>query len=138
MIETKFENKEQASGNLGLPALRPTTASTTTNGGSGTGCVIAAGTFIEGQMKATDNVRLDGTLKGTLSCERRLVIGSGGKVEGTIWANDADVSGIIKGDIHVAGMLTIRNGALIHGSIVAKQWAVEEGGKYIGKCDIGK
>lgn len=112
-------------------------AGNTSKSSSGTGCVIARGTSVEGHLKSSDNIRLDGELKGTIACEKRVVMGESGKVEGSIYARDADISGFVEGDVQTEKLLTLRMGAHINGNIKAGQIYVEEGAIYNGKCSIG-
>ncbi|HHM20422.1 MAG TPA: polymer-forming cytoskeletal protein [Bacteroidetes bacterium] len=104
---------------------------------SGETCVISAGTVIEGKMQSSENIRLDGTLKGELTCDKRLVMGEKGKVEGNITTCDAVVMGTIEGELTASGTLTLKGTAYIKGTITAKSLVVEEGARYFGDCHIG-
>jgi len=101
------------------------------------GCVIAHNTSIEGLMKTEENIRLDGHLSGSLSCQRRLVVGNEGSVEGSVWAKEADISGKIEGDITIDGLLILRANAKIGGDLKAKAIQIEAGATYDGECTIG-
>lgn len=100
-------------------------------------CVIAAGTHIEGDFSSTENVRLDGILRGTLKCDHRLVIGEKGRVEGEVSAAEAVIMGQITGNLTVAGSLQLKSTAKIDGDITAKYLVVEEGAAYNGQCKVG-
>ena len=104
---------------------------------SGETCVISHGTMIDGKFKATENVRVDGIIKGEVKCEKRLVMGEKGRIEGTISSKDAIIMGKIEGELHVTGTLTLKGTALIKGIINAKYMIVDEGAKYYGECNIG-
>ncbi|NJK83073.1 MAG: polymer-forming cytoskeletal protein [Saprospiraceae bacterium] len=135
MIATAIETSKQLTKTVSLsPSLVTTTASTNS---SAIGCVIADGTHIEGMIKTKENIRLDGELTGTISCEQRLVIGMYGRANGTVWAKEADISGTIDGDIEVTQLLILRRNCVIRGVIKAKAVQVEEGAIYEGKCLIG-
>ena len=100
-------------------------------------CVIATGTHIEGDFSSTENVRLDGMLRGTLKCDHRLVIGEKGRVEGEVSAAEAVIMGQITGNLTVAGSLQLKSTAKIDGDITAKYLVVEEGAAYNGQCKVG-
>ena len=104
---------------------------------SGETCVISHGTIIEGKFNSTENIRLDGMMKGEIKCEKRLVMGEQGKVEGTVNTVDAVVMGTVEGEFKASGTLTLKATALIKGTIVAKYMIVEEGARYFGDCHIG-
>ena len=114
---------------------KPITSSTSTNQSSVN--IIGAGTQIEGKFSATENVRLDGFVKGEVKCSQRLVMGETGKVDGNIRTKDAIIMGTIEGELVAEGSLHLKGTAHIRGSIIAKYMVVDEGARYIGDCKIG-
>ena len=104
---------------------------------SGDTCVIASGTNIEGKFNSSENVRLDGFIKGEVKCSQRLVMGGSGKIEGNIITRDAIIMGKIEGEIKAEGTLHLKGTAYILGSIQAKFMVVDEGARYVGECKIG-
>ena len=105
---------------------------------TGTTTVIAQGTTIDGIFKCTQDVRLDGTLVGEVDCDRRLVMGETGKIEGKVKTKDADIMGTIEGEIEVENSLLLRSTAFIKGTIIAAFMSVDEGARYTGECKIGE
>lgn len=108
-----------------------------TDSGSSLNCVVAKGTKIEGQFKSVENIRLDGTVVGDVSCNQKLVLGESGRVEGKIDTNDAVIMGHVVGELIVEGILHLNSTANIEGDITAKKMIVEEGARYNGACKIG-
>lgn len=100
-------------------------------------CVIASGTQIEGKFSSSENIRLDGFIKGDVKCSQRLVMGESGRIEGNVRTKDAIVMGKIEGEIFAEGTLTLKGTAYIKGTIQAKFMVVDEGAQYIGACKIG-
>ena len=128
MLGTKTKVKTATNGQVnGLNGIKD----------AGETCVISAGTVIDGKFKATENVRLDGTMKGEMKCDKRLVMGEKGKVEGNIQTRDAVVMGTVEGELTASGTLTLKGTALIRGIITAKSLIVEEGARYFGECNVG-
>ncbi len=101
-------------------------------------CVISQGTFIEGKFKTSEDVRLDGTITGEVTTEKKLVIGETGKVNGTVICHDSVIKGKIEGELTVTGLLHLMNSANIKGKIKAKKMIVDEGAEYNGECIIGE
>jgi cytoskeletal protein CcmA (bactofilin family) len=99
--------------------------------------VIAKGTTLDGKFQCTENVRLDGTIKGEVHVDKRFVMGEGSFVHGNIHARDAVIKGKITGDINVKEALHLMETAVIEGNITAKTMVVEEGARYNGACKIG-
>ncbi len=103
----------------------------------GENCIISNGTAIEGKFSSSENIRLDGFVKGEVSCSARLVMGENGKVEGNITSKEAIIMGRIEGDVKVEGSLHLKSTGVIKGAITAKYMIVEEGAQYFGECKIG-
>ncbi|MFK7806705.1 MAG: polymer-forming cytoskeletal protein [Saprospiraceae bacterium] len=101
-------------------------------------CNIADGTTIEGTIKCSKGIRLDGKIIGDVNCDQRFVMGNSGKVEGTIKCNESVISGKIEGELSVKGLLHLLGTAFIKGKIMASKMIVDEGAKYSGECLIGE
>lgn len=100
-------------------------------------CVVAAGTSIEGKFVSSENVRLDGLIKGEVKCSQRLVMGESGRIEGNVRTKDAVIMGTIEGELVAEGSLHLKGTAVIRGKIQAKFMTVDEGARYVGECKIG-
>ena len=114
----------------------------TTNGSpitspEGAMCVIAKGTIIEGKITTSENMRIDGTVRGEVHCEKRLVMDASGLIEGNVHAGESTIKGKVVGTVSVANTLHLLESSFIKGDIKAKKLHVEEGAKYDGKCLIG-
>lgn len=114
----------------------------TTNGSvapspEGATCIIARGTIIEGKITTSENMRIDGTVKGEVHCEKRLVMDAGGLIEGNVHAGESTIKGRVVGTVSVVNTLHLLESSFIKGDIKAKKLHVEEGAKYDGKCLIG-
>ncbi len=113
------------------------TGMSASSGETGLTCIIAKGTVIEGKIFSSENMRIDGTVKGEVHCEKRLVMDAGGKIEGDVSANSSSIKGHIYGTVSIKELLHLLESSFIKGSIRAKQLKVEEGAKYDGNCHIG-
>ena len=100
-------------------------------------CVIARGTVIEGKITSTENMRIDGKVKGQVLCDKRLVMDADGVVEGEVQAGESTIKGRVVGTVSVLNTLHLLESSFIKGDIKAKKLHVEEGAKYDGKCLIG-
>lgn len=99
--------------------------------------IISEGTSIKGDVAASGDIRIDGTLLGNIEAKGRLVIGPKGRVEGEINCNNIEISGYIKGKIKVAELLNMKSSAKINGDIVAGKLSVEPGSLFTGTCTMG-
>ncbi|MBL4587405.1 MAG: polymer-forming cytoskeletal protein [Flavobacteriales bacterium] len=106
-------------------------------GGAGMPNHINSYTIIEGSIKATGNLRIDGTLRGSLECQGRVVIGNSGVIEGDIKCENAEIEGNIKANVTVSDLLTLKSTARVNGDIVTKKLSIEPGATFSGSCSMG-
>ncbi len=104
---------------------------------TGLTCIIAKGTVIEGKLRVSENIRVDGKIIGELFCEKRLVMDTEGIVEGNIYAGEATIKGQVFGTIEVINTLHLLETSYIKGDIKTKKLHVEEGARYDGKVVVG-
>ena len=96
--------------------------------------IIGAGTFIEGDIKSEGDIRIDGTLHGSLITKGKLVLGSTGLVEGEITCQNADISGSINGKIKVTELLSLKSTSKLTGDITTSKLSIEPGANFSGSC----
>lgn len=98
---------------------------------------IVSGTSIEGEIKTDSNIRIDGTVKGTVTAKGRLVVGASGTIDGEIVCENADIEGKITGQISVNGLLSLKATARLECDISTKKLAIEPGAVFTGNCTMG-
>jgi cytoskeletal protein CcmA (bactofilin family) len=99
--------------------------------------LIGNGTVIEGEVKASGDLRIDGTIRGSVTSRAKVVIGSTGQVLGDVVCQNADISGLIKGKITVSEMLFLKASSKINGDIITGKLVVEVGASFTGNCNMG-
>jgi cytoskeletal protein CcmA (bactofilin family) len=99
--------------------------------------LIGAGTVIEGEVRASGDIRVDGTILGSVSSKAKVVVGATGNVTGDINCQNADISGTVKGKAIVNEMLFLKSTARINGDIVTGKLVVEVGASFTGNCNMG-
>jgi cytoskeletal protein CcmA (bactofilin family) len=104
---------------------------------SGTVNIIGAGTTIEGDVVSSGDIRIDGTLKGTVKTRGKLVVGPSGTVEGEVLCQHADISGTIRGKVNVTELLSLKATAKLSGEISTGKLAIEPGADFSGSCSMG-
>jgi cytoskeletal protein CcmA (bactofilin family) len=92
--------------------------------------LISNGCVIEGCIRATVLVRIDGNIKGDIFTEG-LIIGENGLIEGNIEAKEIIVFGTIHGNIK-ADSIEIKNSGKIYGEINTNNLQIEKGAVYNG------
>ena len=99
--------------------------------------IIGQGTSILGDINSNGDVRIDGTLKGSIKTEGKVVLGKEGVVEGDVICQNADISGIIKAKITVSNLLSLKETAKLKGDIVTNKLSIEPGAEFTGSCSMG-
>jgi len=99
--------------------------------------LIGNGTVINGEVKSNGDIRIDGTVTGSVNSKGKVVIGTTGLVEGEIFCQNADVSGSIKGNITVSELLSLKASANLNGDINTNKLAIEPGANFSGSCSMG-
>ncbi|KRA81520.1 bactofilin family protein [Altererythrobacter sp. Root672] len=100
------------------------------NGGS-TFSVIGADVIIRGDIEASADLHVDGTIEGDLGCTS-LVQGESSRIEGAIQADAARLSGTVKGTITVRDLVILRS-ARIDGDVHYETLTIEQGANVNGR-----
>ncbi|CAI8296521.1 MAG: Uncharacterised protein [Cryomorphaceae bacterium] len=99
--------------------------------------MIGAGTIITGDIVSKGDIRVDGTLKGSVNTEGKVVLGREGMIEGDVICKDADISGVIKAKITVSQLLSLKTTAKLNGDIITNKLSIEPGATFSGSCSMG-
>jgi cytoskeletal protein CcmA (bactofilin family) len=105
---------------------------------SATGAInaLVKGTVIEGTVRCENDLRIDGTIKGKLICQAKVIIGPTGTVEGEIRCQNAVIEGNFKGILQVSELLNIRETAEVEGEITTNKLLVQSGAKFNVSCKM--
>jgi len=99
---------------------------------------IGEGTYVEGSINASSDIRIDGEIKGNLICQGKLILGERGKIVGEIECANALIEGEIRGKVVVSGLLQAKETAIIEGEIYADKLDVNSGAVVNGSCSMGQ
>ena len=106
------------------------------NFGSAAESIVGPSVKIEGDLKSQGNLRIDGSVTGTVKTSQNLFVGESANITADVEAENAVISGTVQGNIKVAGALVLgRNGRLI-GDMNCGSLQVEEGAYFAGKCQM--
>ena len=100
--------------------------------------LIGNGTTIKGEIVAAGDIRVDGTIIGTMKSNGKVVIGQQGVVEGEITCNSADISGRVKGIVRVDELTSLKSTSRLEVELYTKQLFIEVGVIFTGKCDMSQ
>jgi cytoskeletal protein CcmA (bactofilin family) len=98
---------------------------------------IAKGTTLEGKITTKGDIRVEGKVIGTITCDAKLVIGENGSVEGFVDARNAYIAGEVKGQVVVRELLQLQEKGKIEGDIYTQKLSVQVGAVFTGNCRMG-
>ena len=104
---------------------------------SGAVNAIGQGSTIKGDITTEGDLRIDGTLKGTIHTKGLLVLGETGFIEGEIVCQNALIAGKVKAKIQVTELLSLKAKANLHGDIITNKLSIEPGANFTGSCSMG-
>jgi len=98
---------------------------------------LVAGTNIEGTIFASSDIRIDGTINGSLHCSGKVIIGQEGKIIGDIQCENAVIEGSFDGTLNVSSTLNVKETASIKGDINTNKLLVQNGAVFNVSCNMG-
>ncbi|MEN0003990.1 MAG: polymer-forming cytoskeletal protein [Bacteroidota bacterium] len=110
---------------------------TPTSSGSHSLNSLVKGTMIEGTVKASSDIRIDGTIKGNLHCDSKVIIGPTGLIDGEVRCMNAVIEGKFEGTLHVKELLNIRESAVVNGDVTTSKLVVQPGAVFNVTCTMG-
>ncbi len=99
--------------------------------------IINAGTSIVGDINSEGDLRIDGSVKGSIVVKSKLVIGPSSKIEGNIKAANCDISGLVNGNMEIGELLSVKATAKIVGDITSQKLIIESGAEFNGRSQMG-
>lgn len=112
------------------------TSTTTATSPAGSLNALVKGTVVEGSLRCDSDLRVDGTIKGKLTCKSKVIIGPTGFVEGEITCANAVIEGRFKGNLQVSELLNVRETAEVEGEVVTNKLLVQSGAKFNVTCKM--
>ena len=99
--------------------------------------LIAQGSCIEGNLKFTDGLRVDGEVRGNISAAEGsasiLVISESATVTGGIFAGHVIINGRVIGPVHASELLELQPKAKIAGEVSYKALEMHQGAVIFGQ-----
>src|SRR5512133_2554775 len=98
--------------------------------------LISSGTDITGDIISNGDLRIDGSVTGTLNTKGKVVLGPTGKIKGEIICKNSEISGVIEGKITVSQLLNLKASSRILGDILTSKLSIEPGAKFSSNCKM--
>lgn len=97
---------------------------------------LGIGSSVTGDIMAVSDMRIDGKVKGNISCDARLIIGETGEIEGDVTCKAAIIQGKLTGTLKVSETLEVNSKAIINGEIATSRLIVENGAVFNVRCSM--
>jgi cytoskeletal protein CcmA (bactofilin family) len=114
---------------------RPASPPAVTNGPKQQ-AVIGPSMSIKGEIRAREELLVDGEVEGLLESQSLLTVGPNGKVRGNIKARDVAIFGSVRGNVVVAEKIAIREQGSLIGDIKGAGISIDDGAYFKGSIDI--
>lgn len=99
--------------------------------------VLGGGMTVTGDVSGGGELRIEGSLEGSVSTDGRVIVEASGQVLGDIEATEVIASGKVSGKITASGAVRLQSGCHILADVHATRISVEEGGIVNGRLIMG-
>lgn len=96
--------------------------------------IIGPSVKVKGNFNGQGNVRIEGSINGTLNTKGDIKIGDKANIQANLRAKNVFVSGKVKGTIKADEKIMLTPTAKVIGDIETKSLAIENGAIFTGKC----
>mgnify|MGYP001065632164 CR=1 FL=1 len=96
--------------------------------------IIGSDMVVEGNIRAKEAVRVEGSVTGNVETDGSLVISATGKVKGNIRGSSVVVGGILEGDLTSSGKTEVISTGKVIGNMRTKSLIVDENAVFQGQC----
>ena len=95
--------------------------------------LLSESVIVEGDVQTTKDIRIDGTLVGTVQTGGRLILGTASRVTGGVNSTNIDIYGTVEGEIVSSGTVVLRKNSIVKGTITTVTMIVEAGATFNGE-----
>lgn len=95
---------------------------------------LAKSISITGELRTSDDLKVEGRIDGPLACDgAAVVISPGATVTGQIVARDITVCGCAQGQLIATGVVDVRPHAIVTGLVIARRFVLRDGASFNGR-----
>ncbi len=98
--------------------------------------IIGQGTSIDGDIKSTGIVRIDGKCTGDIATSSDVIVGEQAFINGDITAVNVSLAGRVEGNVRCTGVLEIMLQGTLIGDVEVAGLSIQKGAVFNGKCSI--
>jgi len=86
----------------------------------------------KGELKAQEDIKIEGRIEGTIHHQQRVLVGQKGEVVATVNAAVIDVDGRVQGDMSAKKSIKVSQSAVVRGNLRAPSVSITEGANFNG------
>ena len=86
----------------------------------------------KGELKAQEDIKIEGRIEGSIHHQQKVVVGNKGEVVATVVAQSIDVDGKVQGDITARKSIKVSQSAVVRGNLRAPSVSINEGANFNG------
>jgi len=98
--------------------------------------ILAMGARISGNIYSEEDIRIEGSLDGDLICKGKVIVGPHAVLRGNVKCVNAELSGIVEGDVEANEQLSLREKSQVRGAIKTSTLIIEPGARFNGTCEM--
>lgn len=98
--------------------------------------VIGSDMVVDGNIRAKEAVRVEGSVTGDVETEGALIISASGKVKGNVKGSSIIIGGSLEGDLCSGGRTEVVSTGKVIGDIRTKSLVVDENAVFQGQCTM--
>ena len=102
------------------------------------GASIGTSMNIKGEIRAREELFVDGEVEGSVESQSQLTVGPNGKVRANIKAREVIVFGSVRGNVEVTEKIAIRDKGSVIGDIKTAGISIDDGAYFKGSIDISR
>ena len=86
----------------------------------------------KGELRAQEDIKIEGRIEGSIHHQQRVVVGNKGEVVASVHAQSIDVDGKVQGDIVAKKSIKVSQSAVVRGNLRAPSVSINEGANFNG------
>lgn len=86
----------------------------------------------KGELKAQEDIKIEGRIEGTIQHQQKVIVGQKGEVVATVNATAIDVDGRVQGDMSAKKSIKVSQSAVVRGNLRAPSVSITEGANFNG------
>lgn len=86
----------------------------------------------KGELRAQEDIKIEGRIEGSIHHQQRVVVGNKGEVVASVNAQSIDVDGKVQGDIVAKKSIKVSQSAVVRGNLRAPSVSINEGANFNG------